>query len=269
MFENMTIEDYRDWIKFHLDKTVKETEREISLFRMQANSRGMSGTGHSTIATIEKALDALERGLDTTLSQLKRVIKMNKLDPHQLRSVTGQLLEDFSERQKNATGYQRLMECGHSEIVTPLIPSFEHKVRFALRQFDVGLNDPLEPETPLSMTNNVSIGVMSNSILQQGASQEAMNSSDTTICVQSALRTLEVLERALEEATLSHEKQFEILGDIATIKAQLTKPKPTAAIINESLKTIRNVAEGLVAGAITQPTINAAQAVLRALGLNS
>jgi hypothetical protein len=119
------------------------------------------------------------------------------------------------------------------------------------------------------MTNNVSIGVMSNSILQQGSSQKAMNSSDTKICVQSALGTLEALERALKEATLSQDKQAEILGDIATIKAQLSKPRPATAIINESLKTIRNVAEGLSVGAMTQPTINAAQAVLRALGLNS
>lgn len=269
MFENITIEDYRDWIKFHLDKVHAETEREILRVQGEASKAGASGSGRMIIGVFEKALVGLDHGLDTALGQLKRVIRKDQLDPRELRRVTGELLEEFSKDQLSSTQHNRFIEMGSANIVTPLLPKFEAKVRFALRQFDVGLNDPPEAELPLSMTNNVSIGTMSNSILQQGSLQEATISGQTTTNVKVAISALETLERVLKEASISREKESEIAGDIATIKAQLSKPKPSSDIINESLKTVRNIVEGVVAGAMTQPIIEAATAVLKTLGMYS
>lgn len=246
------------------------TELEIRKFLGKANSQGRSGSGYAIVGVFQKAMSGLDRGLDTALGELKRAINKNEIDAHDLRHVTGELLVEFSERLKNATGHQRMVEAGNGRAISQYLPKFQERIEFALRQFDVGNYDPAEPETPLSMTNNVSIGVMSNSVLQQGASLSAKNAAgDSTFSVQLALGALENLERALIDASITRDQRAEIMGDLATIKAQLTKPSPSRTIIAESAKTLRNIAEGIFAGSLTQPAIDAAHILLKALGLAS
>ena len=60
----------------------------------------------------------------------------------------------------------------------------------------------------------------------------------------------------------------ELKADLATIKAQLQKPVPNGAILTEAGKSVRSIAEGIVAGMMTSRAIQSVSELVRALGLS-
>lgn len=65
------------------------------------------------------------------------------------------------------------------DVIAKGIPRLDAHLRFALRQFDVGLLDPNEPEVPLTMNNSLAIAVMSGGMLQQGTTDSTQSATDS------------------------------------------------------------------------------------------
>ena len=57
------------------------------------------------------------------------------------------------------------------------LSALDEKVRFAIRQFDVGFLDPPEPEAPLTMVNSMNVGMMTGGAVQQGTIKSTQNIS--------------------------------------------------------------------------------------------
>jgi len=100
-------------------------------------------------------------------------------------------------------------------------------------------------------SNNVNVGSGSTVGSIQQAGNAAHQQSGSTIDINSVQQALEEFERAVSEAELSEEARSEIGVEIETIRPQLKKAAPSAVIVRESLKTLRNIVEGLAAGALT------------------
>ena len=100
--------------------------------------------------------------------------------------------------------------------------------------------------------------------IQQGTngSSPVVTKFDASI----ALRAIEGLEGELSQVS-STSAIAELRADLATIKAQLLKSSPSHSILAESTKSVRNVAEGILASAMTNSTVQLASDLLRALGL--
>ena len=139
------------------------------------------------------------------------------------------------------------------------------KVKFALRQFDVGFRDPAEPETP-PMANATNIGTMTGSVILQ-ASPSATQTVEMKVGVMAISTALSTLEHELSKAQIGANAMTELSADIATIKAQLSKPSPSIRILQESGRSVRNIVEGITAGILTPETIAAVGALATALGL--
>ena len=144
--------------------------------------------------------------------------------------------------------------------------SFDQHLLFAIRQFDVGFFQPAEPEMPGVHNAIINVGSMIGSTIQQG-SPAATQTTQITLKVDLARTALAELESALSNTNLSHTVRDEMLADVRTIGAQLSKPTPSTSIVHEAGRSLRNVVEGVAAGALTQPFITAPTALWSALGL--
>jgi hypothetical protein len=84
------------------------------------------------------------------------------------------------------------------------------------------------------------IGSMTDSQLQQNShgSTQSMN------LLEDIQAFLKELKEKYKELQLSEELKKELEADITTIENQTNSPKPKSIIINESLKSIRNILEG-------------------------
>jgi len=117
-------------------------------------------------------------------------------------------------------------------------------------EIEEALSNPEEETEHFLPINIINVENMSNSVIQQGTS----NSNVSVIFESSKLDKLETLIDKLEEITsvfTEIESLKEFKAELDTLKSQKSSPKPKRFIIQESLKTIRHLIEGVTASAMT------------------
>lgn len=97
------------------------------------------------------------------------------------------------------------------------------------------------------ITNN--IGSMQNSQIQQD-SQGASQVQNITLEQADIMRFLDAIKSARDDLGLDQDSKDELDTEIATIELQLASPKPKNSIITESLKSTRNILEGITGSII-------------------
>jgi hypothetical protein len=121
-------------------------------------------------------------------------------------------------------------------------------------------------ENGASAANSITIGVMTGSTIQQG-SPNATQTVSIHLNIGDIERAVADFEAALDATDLPAATVAELKGDIATIRAQLSKASPMAGILQEAGRSMRNVVEGIAAGLLTPAVLAAAPALWSALGL--
>jgi len=119
-------------------------------------------------------------------------------------------------------------------------------------------------ETKMTTNNSINVNSIVGDISQN--SPHFVQSINAKVSdLQSALADF---SETIKTASLPTEKLDEILSDVATIRAQLSKRSPSGGIIQEATKSIRNVIEGVAAGLITPEITASAVALFGAVGLS-
>jgi hypothetical protein len=165
-----TFDDFASRIDWHIGCAVKRAQESVNLIRGQFAHAGRFQSGARVLNSIEAARREFETGVVTVLGELKRAIVKTSLDRHQLRRMTAEQLAGFAEKAKataHVTGDQAMK--GTQRQVSELFNAFDRYLQFALRQFDVGFLDPVEPEVPPVTNNSINVGTMTGSVIQQGS----------------------------------------------------------------------------------------------------
>jgi hypothetical protein len=266
VFAQPTINDFLALIDWHIAKAVDRGERAVAQIRAEGTRSGQ--TGRTISLSIDAVRKEFEAGIDAVLGELKRAIRKTTLDRDELRQYAVQRLMQFATTAQAITQmdqFRRQSE-GINKYIDEQFLSFNQHLQFAIRQFDVGLLDPPEPEVPVLASNSINIGNMTGSTIQQG-SPGAQQRVEFKLNIDAAARALTAFELALSAAPLPLKMLDELMPDVKTIRAQLSKPSPTVSIIQEAGKSIRNVFEGIAAGMLTPEVLAAAPALWSALGL--
>lgn len=121
-------------------------------------------------------------------------------------------------------------------------------------------------ENTAPASNSITIGVMTGSAIQQG-SPNATQIVSISLDFGEVKRAVAAFEAAMDAAGLPAASVAELNGDIATIRAQLSKASPMPGILQEAGRSMRNVVEGIAAGLLTPEVLAAAPALWSALGL--
>jgi hypothetical protein len=114
--------------------------------------------------------------------------------------------------------------------------------------------------------NSITIGVMTGSTIQQG-SPSATQTVSIRLDRGDVESAVAAFEAAVDAADFPAATVAELKGDIATIRAQLSKASPMPSILQEAGRSMRNVVEGIAAGLFTPEVLAAAPALWAALGL--
>jgi enamine deaminase RidA (YjgF/YER057c/UK114 family) len=264
MFSEPTIND-------HLDKTRRSLTAEIdvlqsSLARIYSDhaARGVLTSSMTVQCVWAETVKSGIAGIETALRELQRTIQSTKLDPKELRDHTVNELENF-RLQLEAIGREKsnVVQVGMEAFVDRQSTKLQEDFRYMIRQFDVGFFQPSQGEAKMTTNNSISVHSLVGNI-----SQNSPNSTQSTNIDVGDLRSaLASFSEAIKTASLPSEKLDEILSDVATIHAQLSKQSPSGGIIQEASKSIRNVIEGIAGGLLTPQVSIAAVALFRAVGL--
>ena len=118
-------------------------------------------------------------------------------------------------------------------------------------EIEEALSNPNKPTEHFLPINIINIENMNNSAIQQGNVNSTQNSIYNSTKIDELKELIRLLEESLKGIQLQPEEQVELIAEIETLKSQSKSPKPKSIIINESLKTIRTLVEGVAAGAMT------------------
>jgi hypothetical protein len=116
-------------------------------------------------------------------------------------------------------------------------------------------DSPDSPTEHFPAINVIHIENMSNSAVQQGNT----NSNQSVLFEQGKsddlIKLIAEIEKIKNDLNLRQEDTEELDSELETIKSQSKSPRPKRLIITESLKTIRNLFEGIVGNAIAPSII--------------
>lgn len=264
MTSKPTYEHFKNWIAFHLNKAVETTGKEVSGLISMLNAKGAYHSGRAILLIFEEVDRGLEMGINAALGETKRVARLTDLAETELRKITEKELHSFVNQLKIMSKADQMRDWGAPRVVSERLAKLDERLSFTLQNYDIGFLDPSEPELPPTMSNNINIGNMSGGAIQQGTSHSALNQSNFNLS--EAQQVLEAFRIAFEKENLTVDQRGNIEADVATLKAQLSKPARSEAMIKETVHTLRNVVEGITAGALTPPAITAATALWTIFG---
>ena len=248
MFAEPTIEDFVARIDWHVSNALNRAHKSVGQIRSEAAAKGWLQSGRRYLVSIEAVRKEFEVGIETVLGELKRALRDTELDKHVLRETAEQHLMKFAEDAKEAA---RVTDIAGFDGHVKGFEELDRYLRFALRQFDVGFSDPPEPEVPPVTKNTINVNNMAGNIQQN--SPGATQTFEFKLNVAAAHAALQTFKSELSKNEIDDRVRQDLAADIATIKAQLSKPSPSVPILHETGKSVRNVVEGAVAGVLTHP----------------
>jgi len=95
-------------------------------------------------------------------------------------------------------------------------------------------------------------GNIQNSQIQQATKNSTQKQS---IKIENSTEIIQVLEEILQnvdEYDLNEDDKNELIADITTANTQLSSPRPKRSIVNESLKSVKNILEGAAGSILAQ-----------------
>jgi hypothetical protein len=263
---NPTIEDFLGLFDWHISEASRRAEEAICTMRSQQTGIGRLQSGSTVSQSYKIARKEFEAGVEAVLGELKRAVRISDLNRDDLRGHAGQRLLNFATTIKAIAKIPETSLSGVDHIVTEQCAALDKRLDFLLRQFDVGLFNPTEPEGPAVAQNYISIGHMTGSNIQQ-ASPGAKQTLEFNLNIETIKKALTTFESAVTSASLPSDTLADVRADVDTIRAQLAKPSPSKVIIQEAGKSLRNVVEGIAGGMLTPAVTSAAAALWSALSL--
>jgi len=127
-------------------------------------------------------------------------------------------------------------------------------------EVEAALSQPDRP-TEHFPVNIIHIEQMSHSQIQQGTVDSEQSGTFTSLDLAEVAEFVAGLKTILPQLRLTGHDEGIAQSDIATIETQLSSPRPNVGIIKESLRSIRNIAEGAL-GSMTASAIVAGVAKL-------
>jgi hypothetical protein len=264
MFREPTINDFLDNVRWHLARAAERARRSVDTITAQLASKGVLQSGRAIIEIFGAVQTEFEAAIETVFGEVKRTINRTKLNRTDIRQAAISCLENFVIEMKSLTQadqYRRLA----AQAVDERLNAIDRHLAFAIRQFDTGFFDPEEPERP-NVNNSINIGSMTGSAIQQG-SAGATQSVQFNLRVDEAKAALAAFDSAIRAVQLPRAQSHEVVADLQTIAAQLSKTSPSLTILQEAGRSLRNIVEGVAAGLMTPSVLAAAPALWNALGL--
>ncbi len=121
---------------------------------------------------------------------------------------------------------------------------------YGIREVEDAISHPEQPTHYFPAVNNITIGTMINSSIQQASPEATQVFSQGDVRIGELKTLVDQIKNSLDQLTLSPGDRHDVEADISTIEAQLAASKPKTTIISECLSTIRSVLEGVAGSAI-------------------
>lgn len=255
MFEKPTLNDFISLQRDGTSKALSSLEREVTAIGHQYSAKGIYGSGGMIRTLLDAAEKAFYGRLDDVLADLRRVTREGHIDAGELRNFTFQYLRSLPELVRGACGVDTVLGSSMSGSVTKAVDDrfsgLAEGLNLQLRQFDIGWSGNEPDQGRESFVNS---GVFVGAV-QQGSPSASMN---VTISINFDAAKAAAEELSEELLKLPSEVPIvDMRADVDTLRSQLSKSAPSQILLAEAGRSLRNIAEGVAAGLLSQPALTA------------
>ena len=136
VFAEPTINDFRDSLRWHLTRAMTRARTAIGRIKSEHAAHGALQSNRTYLGIFAAVRREFEAGTNTALGELKRVVRITRLDRTELRQAALQCLNDFAIEAKALIDSNKLRSIDNS-IIKENLRSLDEDLSFAVRQFDV------------------------------------------------------------------------------------------------------------------------------------
>ncbi|MUL00885.1 hypothetical protein GNP89_01485 [Aliivibrio fischeri] len=255
--KKLGIKNVENWLNQELNGYT-DSEDSLPIYRELHGTlkvhNPMRGLIPFNIANPSLTYELSHRRIPHSIAELESIIKSNdsgKLMMNYPPDIRNRLMEVMK------LPMEPFLEVGTSQIVA-VIGSLRNEVlNWALELEQKGVkgegmtfsnNEKQAAENvTYKITNN--IGSMQNSQLQQ-VSDNSQQSMDFEVNNTHIAEFVEILKSSISQLNLNESDTDELNAEVATLEHQLASPKPKRVILSESLKSVRNIVEGVTGSII-------------------
>lgn len=251
-----------DSIEKRLENLLETGEREVQLgFRKaaaQAAGLGALQNGGHLLAKISVLGDAMDRFADSAARDAEAIESRGDVSGPFYEGAITKLIQ---LKLRSLDDLRKKSDWAGPSALAAMLAEAETRYGFARKKLEdhragFGRSQPA--------TSSVNIQAGSGSIVQANSPGASAHVNIKIEEVGSALADLDVV---LAAASIGHRHRLEIDAEIATIRAELTKPSPSAIVIKESGRTLRAVLDNLAASAVQPFVWQGGRMLWQALGL--
>jgi len=121
-----------------------------------------------------------------------------------------------------------------------------------IKEVEEALLNPDKPTEHFLPVNIINVQTMTNSVIQQGSEGSSVSYINNQDVINQIKEVINDLNEKLEYIDLKEDVLGEMVAEIHTVIAQTESPKPKTSILQESLKTIKNILKSAATNATTQ-----------------
>ncbi|OAA84678.1 hypothetical protein [Clostridium ljungdahlii] len=127
---------------------------------------------------------------------------------------------------------------------------------YGVTQVEEALSEPDKPTEYFPPINIINVQNMIGSQVQQGTTNSTQRETFSTSDIDKLTDFIQELDTKVSQLNLKPEDKDELDAEISTIKVQSSSSRPKPLIIKESLKTIRNLLEGMTGSILATELLN-------------
>lgn len=127
---------------------------------------------------------------------------------------------------------------------------------YGVIQVEQALSEPDKPTEYFPAMNIINVQNMVGSQIQQGTTNSTQRGTFSTSDIDKLTDFIQELDTKVSQLNLNPEDKDELDAELSTIKVQSSSSRPKPLIIKESLKTIRNILEGMTGSILATELLN-------------
>ena len=246
-------EAVQDRIQRHLAEKVRVSEEAFRAIQAEMAAKGLSNSG----ASIRRRLALLEQLVVDSTDWAFGEVDRHTNPPDVARALHALFLRQAMSSQFYAlvdkSGLQddpRTPPAAATEVQRQ-VERIRQSLTADLKEFEQGLWTPRSVDRAPPVANHNVVHVAGDFVgaVQQGGSGN-VQVAPITVNWAAVRETAQQLSDALSSEGIGLEVREALEPDLHTIQAQLRKPSPGEWIVREAARSLRNVAEGALAGAL-------------------
>jgi len=264
-----TSDDFSELIGRRLEGARSELEQTIKSVCHRAAAKGSLRSGNTVHEVVKNVSDAIASDIRATLAELDRVSQKTDLDHRNLFDITRSALQDHVQGVELSVRGGTIKHFAPQKFLDDSFQKIREDLEFQIRQYQLGLFEiPCNGKSTL-MKNEINIGAMSGSNIQQGTlHSNQTNYINNEIDITGALDALDALYRCMSDAIADDAQLANITADISALKAQLQRPEVSMGVVREIGKSLKKVTEGVVVNVGSEALLSASSKLWKALGIN-